>query len=88
MSFSFERLSERERRMVLFGAIAGVLILIVAIVLPLDRSVAKAQERIARKQADLAWMQTAAPELVAAGPSAPARAITGIPADHGGSHGA
>jgi general secretion pathway protein M len=69
VSFSLERLSERDRRMVMFGVIALVLIVILAVVLPLDRSVAKAQERVARKQADLAWMQSAAPELAAAGPS-------------------
>jgi type II secretory pathway component PulM len=71
VSFSFERLGQRERRMVTFGAIAGVLILIIAVVFPLDRSVAKAQERVARKQADLAWMQSAMPELMAAGPATP-----------------
>ena len=70
MSFSLERMSPRERRMVMFSAAALVLILIVAVVLPLDSSVAKAQDRIARKQADLAWMQSAAPELAAAGPAA------------------
>ncbi len=70
MSFSLERLSERERRMVIIGAIALVLILVIGVVLPLNASVAKAQDRVARKQADLAWMQSAAPELAAAGPAA------------------
>lgn len=69
MSFSLDRLSERDRRMVIIGAVAAVLILIVAVVLPLNSSVAKAQDRIARKQADLAWMQSAAPELASAGPA-------------------
>ncbi len=68
MSFSLDRLSERERRMVIIGAVALVLILIVGIVLPLNSSVAKAHDRVARKQADLAWMQSAVPELAAAGP--------------------
>ena len=69
MSFSLERLGERERRMVIVGAVALVLILIVGIILPLNASVAKAQDRVARKQADLAWMQSALPELAAAGPA-------------------
>ena len=45
--------------MVIVGAVALVLILIVGIILPLNASVAKAQDRVARKQADLAWMQGA-----------------------------
>jgi general secretion pathway protein M len=70
VSFSLDRLSERERRMVIIGAVALVLILVVGVVLPLNSSVAKAQDRVARKQADLAWMQSAGPELAAAGPAA------------------
>jgi general secretion pathway protein M len=69
VSFSLERLSERERRMVIIGAVALVLILVIGVVLPLNSTVAKAQDRVARKQADLAWMQSAAPELAAAGPA-------------------
>jgi type II secretory pathway component PulM len=37
-------------------------------VLPLDGSVARVQQRIGRKQADLQWMQSVAPELASAGP--------------------
>jgi type II secretory pathway component PulM len=46
------------------------LLLIIGVVLPLDRSVSKAQQRIGQKQADLAWMQSVAPELASAGPVA------------------
>jgi general secretion pathway protein M len=70
VSFSLERMNERERRMVMIGAIGFVLILIIAVVLPLDRSVATAQDRLARKQADLQWMQSVTPELSVAGPAA------------------
>ena len=60
----------RERRILgAGGAIAGVLI-ILAIIVPLNRSVAGAHQRIATKQADLAWMRSVGPELVAAGPAA------------------
>jgi general secretion pathway protein M len=66
--FSFNTMSERERRMVLFGGIAVVLLLIFGVVLPLDRKVSQAQHRIAQKTTDLAWMRENAPELAAAGP--------------------
>jgi general secretion pathway protein M len=69
MNLSLDTLNERERRMVIFGAVATVVLLLVAVVLPLDRSVASTQERIGRKRADLAWMQTVQPELANAGPT-------------------
>ena len=69
MKFSLETMSERERRMVLFGGIAAVALLIFGILLPLSSSVSKAQERVGKKQADLVWMQSVGPELAAAGPT-------------------
>lgn len=63
-----QRLSPRERRTVTIGAVVALLILIAAIVLPLDRAVARAAERVERKRADLAWIRSVAPELAAAGP--------------------
>ena len=68
MNFSLDTMSERERRMVVIGGIAAVLILIIAIVLPLETSVSRAQQRIDTKRADLLWMQSVAPELASAGP--------------------
>ncbi|MBV8343054.1 MAG: type II secretion system protein M [Gammaproteobacteria bacterium] len=62
------RLSGRERRMVLAGAAIAAFIVIAGILIPLDRSVAQAQQRIARKHADLSWMQSVAPELAQAAP--------------------
>ena len=62
------RLSGRERSMVLAGAAIAALIVIAGILIPLDRSVAQAQQRIARKHADLSWMQSVAPELAQAAP--------------------
>lgn len=56
-------LSPRERRLLLFGAIAAVVILIFGILIPLDRSVAHAQQRLAKKRADLSWMQSVAPQI-------------------------
>jgi general secretion pathway protein M len=56
-------LSPRERRMLLIGAIAAVAILIFGVLIPLDRSVAHAQQRLAKKRADLSWMQSVAPQI-------------------------
>jgi type II secretory pathway component PulM len=67
--FSFATMNERERRMVLFGGIAAVLLVIFGVLLPLESSVTKAQERVGKKQADLQWMQSVGPELAAAGPT-------------------
>src|SRR6202035_3512183 len=65
---SFESMTERERRMVLIGGICVALLLLFGIVVPLDRSVAKAHARVVTKQADLVWMRAVTPELIAAGP--------------------
>ncbi|HYX74800.1 MAG TPA: type II secretion system protein M [Steroidobacteraceae bacterium] len=56
-------LSPRERRLLLIGAVAAVLILIFGMLVPLDRSVAHAQERLTKKRADLTWMQSVAPQI-------------------------
>lgn len=69
MKFSLETMNERERRMVLIGGIAAAALLIFGVLLPLDGSVTKAQDRIGKKQADLVWMQSVGPELASAGPT-------------------
>ena len=68
MKFDIANMNERERRMVMFGGIAVVALLLLGVVLPLDRSVSSAQTRIEKKQADLQWMRTVGPELASAGP--------------------
>ena len=65
---SFESLNERERRNAIIGGTCIALLLVFGVILPLDRSVAKAHARVVAKQADLAWMRAVTPELVAAGP--------------------
>jgi len=60
---SIATLPPRERRMLGIGAVALVLLLIFAVLLPLDRGVAQAQQRLARKKVDLAWMQSVAPDI-------------------------
>ena len=64
----YEKLAERERRMVLGGTIAAVVLLLLAIVLPLNRNISQSRQRVTTKQGDLAYIQKAAPQLAAAGP--------------------
>jgi type II secretory pathway component PulM len=65
----YANLAERERRFVIFGAIGAAVLLLAAIVLPLNRNIAQARQRVATKQVDLAFIQGAAPQLAAAGPA-------------------
>jgi general secretion pathway protein M len=67
-NLSLDSLSERDRRTLLIGGGVAVLLLLYVII-QLDSSVSSAHKRIAKKQADLAWMQTVAPELAGAGPT-------------------
>lgn len=70
----YHSLQHRERRFVAAGAVIAAIVLLLGL-LSLDRSVARAQTRLAHREQDLAWMRSVAPELAAAGPasaSAPA----------------
>ncbi len=70
----YENLAERERRLVLFGAVVAVILLVLAIVLPLNRHIAQARQRVAVKQDDLSFIQSVAPQIAAAGPGPTATA--------------
>ncbi|MEP7314721.1 MAG: type II secretion system protein M [Pseudomonadota bacterium] len=65
----YDQLTPREQRLVLVGGIAAVLLVLLGVILPLHRSAAALDSRVARKQVDLAWMQGMAPTLAAAGPA-------------------
>jgi type II secretory pathway component PulM len=65
---SLRALAPRDRRTLLIGGIAAAVLLVLAVILPLDRSVSRLHDRVARKQTDLVWMRNAAPEIAAAGP--------------------
>src|SRR5277367_5391351 len=67
----FRSLAERERYAVLAGGGACVLILLLAVWLPVERRVSHLQESVRTKQADLAWLQSVAPQLVALRTAAP-----------------
>lgn len=66
---SLDSLSERDRRTLLIGGVI-VALLLVYLLIHLDSSVSSAHKRIAKKLDDLAWIQTAAPEIVANAPIA------------------
>ncbi len=65
-NLSLDSLSERDRRTLLIGGVVAALLLLY-VVIQLDSSVSSAHKRIVKKQTDLAWMRTAAPELAATG---------------------
>jgi general secretion pathway protein M len=69
---SLAALPERDQRLLAGGLALAAAILLFGVVIPLDRSVAHAHERLARKHADLTWMQGVAPELAASTPPAAA----------------
>jgi general secretion pathway protein M len=67
--------SERDQRVLRWGALAVAAILLLWILLPLQRSVGKARAHLEGQRADLEWMRRVAPTLAAAGPG-PAAAAT------------
>ena len=64
-NLSLDSLSERDRRTLLIGA-AIVAVLLLYLVIELNSNVSSARKRITRKLDDLAWIQTASPELLSA----------------------
>jgi general secretion pathway protein M len=62
------RLSPRERRILALGGAIAAVLFVLAVVLPLEHSVAALHRRVAHQRAELAWMRRVAPELAAAGP--------------------
>jgi general secretion pathway protein M len=66
----YANLGERDRTIVKYGGIVVAILLILGIVLPLNRNISLAQQRVARKQGDLQFIQGAAPQLAGAGPAA------------------
>jgi general secretion pathway protein M len=59
----YRALARREQRMVLAGFGACVLLLLLAVWLPVERRVSTLERRVQGKQADLAWLQSVAPQL-------------------------
>src|SRR6204780_3893761 len=67
----YAKLSAREQRIALIGGIAALLLLILAIVLPLQRHVGTVEQRVERKRDDLLWLRSMAPQLVGLRTSGP-----------------
>jgi general secretion pathway protein M len=67
----FEALNAREQRTVLFGGVAVAIVLLFGALLPFERRVNTAQQRVASKQADLAWLQSMAPQIAQLQAAAP-----------------
>jgi general secretion pathway protein M len=64
----YAALAPREQRMVGVGSIALALLLLVgAVLLPLQSATSAARQRVERRREDLEWMQRNAPEIEAAG---------------------
>ena len=61
-NLSLDSLSERDRRTLLIGAGVAALLLLYVII-QLDSSVSSAHKRILKKQTDLTWMRSVAPEI-------------------------
>ena len=67
----FAKLSPRDQRVAIIGAIAAALLLVVAIVMPLQRRVGALEQRVEHKRDDLAWLRSMAPQLANLRDSAP-----------------
>jgi type II secretory pathway component PulM len=65
----YDNLSGRDRRIVNVGGVVVIILVILGTVLPLNRNIAQARQRIVAKQGDLAFIQSAIPQLSAAGPA-------------------
>lgn len=61
----------RDQRILRYGAFAVAAILLVWILLPLQRNLVQARERLRQQQQDLAWMQQNEQVLISAGPATP-----------------
>lgn len=60
----FRSRERREQRVLLVGAIAVPLILLLFGLLTLQENVAAAEARVSQKRQDLAWLQTTVPQLL------------------------
>ncbi|HXC58429.1 MAG TPA: type II secretion system protein M [Steroidobacteraceae bacterium] len=64
----YERQSERDQRVLRWGGVIVVILVILGVLVPLQRGLVTARSHLAEQQADLVWMRSMAPALAAAGP--------------------
>lgn len=69
---SLQRLGQREQRMVFIGGAISLVLLILAVLLPLQQSVSAGAQRIEHERDDLSWLQSVAPQLGSLAVTAPA----------------
>ena len=60
----FHGITPREQRVVLIGSLAGAALLLLGLLLPFERHVARLEQRVETRRADLAWLQSVAPVFV------------------------
>lgn len=63
-------LAERERLFVNIGAVAVVVLVLLGVILPLNRNITQARQRVTTKQGDLAFINSVAQQIAASGPGA------------------
>jgi general secretion pathway protein M len=63
----YDNLSERDRRIVTYGGALVLVLVLAGIIVPLNRNISMARERVTRKQDDLQFIQSVAPQLASAG---------------------
>ena len=61
----YRSLPERDRKAVLYGGLAATVLVLVGGLWQLEAATERAEDRIAGKQSDLAWMQAVTPRLQA-----------------------
>lgn len=68
-------LAEREQRMVTWGGAAAAVLLLAGLVWKLGNAVAVAEERVARRREDLAFIEAVTPQLQAAPAARPGESL-------------
>ncbi len=69
-------LGERDRRVVLWGGCAAAALILAGLIWQLGASVAVAEERVARRREDLAWIEAVTPQIRAAPTARPGESLT------------
>lgn len=70
----YQKQAPRDQRILRYGVLVVVAILLVWILLPLQRNLAQARAQLGQQQRDLEWMRQQQPALMSAGPAMPAAA--------------
>lgn len=68
-------LAEREQRMVLWGGVAAAVLLVIGLAWKLGLAVADAEQRVARRREDLAWIEAVTPRLQTAPAARPGESL-------------